>query len=189
MRAWAAGAALIFASGCGGPTPVQRRANVADEPASERRVDTGESEVVRRGPDREPAWSAKSASARLSYGGEGNFGGRFEDVSGLIFSEGKPASEFKARAGVAEQESETLILEGSVRIVGIESKATLSAMRVQWRPDRKLVLASGDVRVNTPDYSIGPFPSLLATPDLRQFGTPDTFPPASRPSKSPDGAN
>lgn len=160
-----------------------------EEPVPERRVATGPAEVVRRGQDRAPTWSASSASADLRYAGENAFGGEFENVRGKLFSKGEAASDFQAKRGIARQESETLVLEGAVRIVGLKSKAVLSATRVEWRPERELIEASGDVRVTTPDYSVGPFPSLLATPDLRRFGTPDTFAPASRLSKGPDGAN
>jgi hypothetical protein len=51
----------------------------------------------------------------------------------------------------------------------------MTALKLKWMPERKLIEASGHVMLESSDYIVGPFESILATPDLKKFGTPDTF--------------
>jgi hypothetical protein len=179
--------ALIVA-GCGPGEPKRAHAP-APEPSPERHIETEGAQVIRRGPDRRPLWSASSASASLTYAGEGAVSGTFRKVTGRLYERGVPASTFAAQTAFADQGTSRLDMSGQVVIAALRYEARMMADLVRWRPDLELIEASGGVRVTTPDYVVGPFQALLATPDLRRFGTPDTFPRAARPDKGRDGAN
>ena len=189
MRLWPAALAGVLLVGCGGGAKGPSAREDAEPPPVVRDVVVEAAEVTRRDDKQRVVWTARSAGATLRSQDDKAFGGEFDQVSGRLFTEGKAVSEFAADRGLAERESERLRLSGRVRVTSTKPPATLTAREVLWRPERGLIEALGDVRIQTPEYDAGPFERLWATPDLRRFGTPDTFPNAARPSERQDGPN
>lgn len=104
------------------------------------------------------------------------------EVSGQLFQKDAVASKFQASEAYADQEKNVLKLSNKVVITAEKQGLSLSADKVAWLPERQLIEASGHVMLDGRDYSAGPFDRLLATPDLKKAGTPDTF--GKQPSKS-----
>lgn len=114
-----------------------------------------------------------------------------DNVEGELYLKDAVASRFKALKGTADQESRELELLGNVSVTSegesepdlSDKKKTeelprdtkLTAQKVRWLEDKGLIEASGGVMVTSPDYKIGPYGKLWATPDLKDIGTPDMF--------------
>ena len=161
--------------GCGkqGPKPGAK----ADEqkPPEPRNVATGPVEVTTRGKDQKRQWTVRAQASALAFEGEGTLGGSMDNVEGELFLKDAVASKFKALEGKADQESRELELLGEVSVTSEKGKAVLTAQKVRWLEDKGLIEASGGVVVTNPDYKIGPYGKLWATPDLKDIGTPDMF--------------
>ncbi len=113
--------------------------------------------------------------AGLTLGRTGIQEGKMNGVSGTVYEAEKPKSTFTAETGYAKKETQTLFLEGKVIVKSPAYSATLRARKLEWLPDVKRYRATGDVTLSTPNGISGPMPELLATADLKRFGTPDTF--------------
>lgn len=96
-------------------------------------------------------------------------------VSGTLFEKDKETSDFYGQKAVSKKDSDVLALEGKVRVVSREQKATMYCDRLEWHGDRELVIAKGNVRVDSPLFVMEAGSELWCTPDLSQVATPDLF--------------
>ena len=105
--------------------------------------------------------------------------GTMNAVNGIVYEAekgvDKPKSTFTADSGYAKKATQTLFLEGRVVVKSPAYNATLKAKKLEWLPDVKRYRATGNVTLTTPTGTSGPMPELLATSDLKRFGTPDLF--------------
>ncbi|MBS1704697.1 MAG: LPS export ABC transporter periplasmic protein LptC [Armatimonadetes bacterium] len=171
----------LLTIGCGsGPsgqkaeTSTSAKPNAPQEP--ERAVASGKVEMVQRDEQREPQWAVKAQSAELNFDSEKKASGNLQGVSGDLYDKGKVVSTFKSNAGDVDQKQSVLNLRGQVVVQSKEQDAVLTADSVKWLAKLRLVKAEGAVQVIGKGYKMGPFPALLATPDLKKVGTPDRFP-------------
>lgn len=117
--------------------------------------------------------SAESSSVVLAQGQE--IDAEVQGVTGELYRDGKLASRYEARTGVANDARRTLKLKGTVRVTSEERKIVLSAAEIEWVDDRQLIAARGSVWIRSDAYEMGPLPELWATPDLSRIGSPDRF--------------
>lgn len=143
--------------------------------AEKRSAQTEKVEMVARDESRMRAWSVQAKSAKLNFAGEGKMSGDLVGVSGVLFKNDTEAGTFTADRGSANQEQRRLVLRGRVRLVSLTQKAVLTADELEWLDGEERVEARGNVRVRSERYEVGPFPKVLATPDLTDIGTPDMF--------------
>lgn len=120
-------------------------------------------------------YSVAWKSSALTLGRSGLREGAMNDVSGTVYEADRAKSTFTAKKGYAKRETQTLYLEGQVVVKSPQYQATLRAQKLEWLPDVKRYRATGGVTLSTPTGISGPMPELLATSDLRRFGTPDMF--------------
>lgn len=97
------------------------------------------------------------------------------DVKGEFFRKGKLASRFKAGRAAAKFGSNALEIDGGVEVSAASPRGALKARRIVWNPDKDRIEASGKVTVETDRYTLGPFNTLYASPNLDEVGTPDMF--------------
>jgi hypothetical protein len=120
-------------------------------------------------------WTVRWQSSQLEVGEDGNVSGEMKAVSGTIFRDDQPVSDFYADQGVAPQGSEELLLQGNVRIVARKPVSNLRCDRLVWRPQFNRVEAKGNVRMDLPPWQMGVLPEVWADPDLKEAATPDLF--------------
>ena len=154
-----------------------------------KRLYTGEGQSTVRGLEgtRPILYVIKWEKTQLDYTlKNGPSSGRLEDVSGDLYRDGKKVSHFTAKTGFADQEKKQLRLEGSVRVVSQDPKATMSCDRMVWQTDELLAKAYGGVTINfkveqpgpagttveADGGKIGPMDELWCLPDLGKAGTP-----------------
>jgi len=169
-------AVVATVMGCGGPpkqaSPAQPQEEAKSPPRS---IELGPTELIQKDPNLGTQWTVKGTSGRVTMQEDGKGSGELDNVSGAIFDNEQVTANYTAKHGKADQAAQTLNLTGNVVVIAKASSAKLVADQVRWLAGRKLIEASGNVTMKTQDYSIGPFPALLATPDLKTFGTPDRF--------------
>lgn len=145
-------------------------------------VNTEAAEATRSDPMGKKLWSVKWQSAQLEAGDR--IYGTMYAVSGTIYRNDKPVSDFYGERGVSKKDSDVLALEGKVRLVsrGVQDpgekpvpKATLYCDRLEWHGDRDLLIAKGNVRVESPLFVMDAGSELWSNPDLSQVATPDLY--------------
>jgi hypothetical protein len=136
-------------------------------------VNTEAAEATRSAPDGKKLWTVKWQSAQLEAGDR--IYGTMNTVSGTIFKNDKPVSDFYGEKGVSKKDSDVLALEGKVRVVSREQKATLYCDRLEWHGDRELAIAKGNVRVESPLFVMDAGSELWSNPELSQVATPDLY--------------
>ncbi|HMS56054.1 MAG TPA: LPS export ABC transporter periplasmic protein LptC [Fimbriimonadaceae bacterium] len=142
----------------------------------EREVNTGVGEVIRRSDSgQEDLWKVSWKSAKLEYTDDSRFGGAMNDVSGVIYENGKPVSQFTATEAVASKEDNILLLSGEVKVTSVKPEGTLSCEEVRYDGEKRRIEASGNVRVDSGLYSAGSFERVYARPDLTMIATPEWF--------------
>ena len=99
--------------------------------------------------------------------------GHLERPQGEIFTNGKPASTYRADTGDAVREAKRLDMRGDVVLRSSDGRQTLKSPAAQYRGDVKLLRATGGVVATGPFGTLSGVPELWATPDLRLIGTPD----------------
>lgn len=127
-------------------------------------------------------WNIRWQTADLAFDDSGEFSGTMEGVHGVLFKDGRESSTFEARTGTADKSSRVLLLEGSVVVESkdpsVKSKDPSGRMEcesMRWDPDREIIEATGNVRLETKEGILGPFDSLWFSPELKVAGTPDMF--------------
>ena len=121
-------------------------------------------------------YTIKWQSAALTLAeGVGIQEGRMNAVTGTVYEGQKAKSTFAAETGYAKKATQTLFLKGKVEVRSPQHGAVLRAAKLEWLPNVQRYRATGSVTLSTPTGISGPMPELLATSDLRRFGTPDLF--------------
>lgn len=145
-----------------------------DEPPA---VSAGPGEATRFSADgkREKQWTLRWETASEVSFDEGKVSGTMARVSGTLSRKNLDVSDFSADRAIATKTGKTLRLEGNVRLVSRDPKASLRCDSVVWRPDLNRVEAKGNVRVDLPPWEMGVLPEVWARPDLSEAATPDMF--------------
>jgi hypothetical protein len=173
------GIVALLAAGCGRGVPP--RANVAEEAyAPERDFATGPVEIVYKESSGVVGWTVTAKESTVTLASSGKVRGSLVGVSAVLFKGGKPSCRLRSDKGEADQGTGVLALAGNVEVVAVEQQTVLRAQRLKWNVRKGLLEAEGGVVVTTESYTIGPYPRLDATADLKRFGTPDHFGEASR---------
>lgn len=171
---------IAMVAGCGSSGSSQSKPRPApekpDPTAPRRQLESRDVTVAQRDERRVPQWTIKGDKALINVSENGKFSGTLEGVTGELYQDGRAASRFSAQRGEADQNRDTLSATGDVTITDTKTGTKLIAEHMKWLASRKLIEASGNVRVIGTDYEVGPMPRVLATPDLKKFGTPDRFP-------------
>lgn len=191
VRALLVTAFVMLLIGCGNPKSAEEKqdATPPKKPEKIEAISMNSASGIRFGPEKDEAtgkttrkklWKANWQAANLVYGEGGSFSGQMRGVDGEIYANEKTTSTFSAQTGEADKKVSRLVLEGSVVVTSLRDKTKLNAQRVEWLPDQKRILATGNVTLEGEWGVFGPADSLLATPDLRQFGNPNGFEDARR---------
>ena len=96
-------------------------------------------------------------------------------VKGELYRKGVVISRFAAPKGRFIEADKVLWLEGGVTIESEEKNLTLTARTIRWKEATGLISAEGNVWLKGEEFESGPAPTLVTTPDLERFGTPDRF--------------
>jgi hypothetical protein len=170
----------LLIAGCGSSGSARRPApSDDDKPKDEvRKAETAGGSAVRYsdGEDRKKLWSIEWGEAQLEYNDDGHFGGTLAEVKGQFFRQGVPAAEFLARQAETKLGSSVLSIEGGIRLSSKEPALTLTCDKVVWNPDLQRIEARGNVKVDSPRYTMGPAEVLFCSPDLKVIATPNMFP-------------
>jgi lipopolysaccharide export system protein LptA len=152
-------------------------------------VSTAAGEYTRKASaaSKERRWTVRWKSSELHYE-EGRAYGTMRDVTGTIFEDDQPVSDFSGDSAVSRRDSSVLSLEGNVKVLsrGLEvkpgpknvlsaTKATLTCDVLEWHGDQKLIIAKGNVRVDSMGYEFGTAPVLLSSADLSEVATPKMY--------------
>lgn len=134
--------------------------------------------VVTRYTESEPrrkVWSVRWKSADLTISEGGRFSGEMRGVEGNLYRGQALASRFRAELGLADRDSSVLKLSRGVIVETTMPKVRLTCDAMRWDPEREVIEATGNVRLETEDGVLGPFQKLWLSPELRVAGTPDLF--------------
>lgn len=169
--------AAMVAAGCGNRETKAPSEGGKDIPIPPEltKASTGPVSVERRGDDQSLQWTVRAESSNLELNSPNKLAGNLNKVTGCLYQKGVIASKFSADLANADQAKNKLDLSGQVVLNAEKEGLKMTALKLKWVPERKLIEASGHVMLESSDYIVGPFESILATPDLKKFGTPDTF--------------
>jgi hypothetical protein len=178
-------AAAVLATSCGRSEQTKPKVapNDVATPASasgvQQVVRSGDGEATRYSADgkRTPLWSVRWKEAEIDLGTKGFFGGRMEQVSGTLYDSGKQTSTYRANRATADRNSDLLVLQGEVELQSPERGMVLACERLEYRPERKMLRATGNVRIQVNGGLLTAGQELLATPDLKTVSTPELFSP------------
>ncbi len=157
--------------GKGGPVaPVS-----GQKEGEERFLNSGPVELDARRDGGGKAWELSAESSRLGVDEDGKSRVFLSGVAGTVFEDGKVASRFTAKDAKADSEARSLVLSGGVTVSAEGKKATLVADKVRWIDERRVFAASGSVRIESPDWTLGPMDEVWALADLTKVGSPEKF--------------
>jgi len=142
--------------------------------------------LERRSDSGELHWRIEAKASQIEIDPESRVEGELKNVEGTLYEKGQVASTFTATEASANQQNSHLELRGEVKVLGHKDGLVLKAQRVRWLPERQLIEASGRVMLENASFTVGPFPRLLSTPDLKQTGTPDVFSTQAKGIKKPE---
>jgi hypothetical protein len=126
---------------------------------------------------RVPVWKITWKNATLDVDQAGGLSGVFRQVNGEMFKKERAASKFSAASGEAHRESGDLALTGDVVVHSTSNSSTLRCDHVHYSSKGKqLITATGRVRLQGHWGAVSGLATVIATPDLKTFGTPDLFP-------------
>ncbi len=74
-----------------------------------------------------------------------------QGVTGSFFKDGETVLTTRATRGQANQETQELRLEGAVQAQSLNDQVSLQAERLEWQPEQKRLLATGNVVLNKAD--------------------------------------
>lgn len=140
-------------------------------------IATENSVLVRRNEAGQVLMQARSESSTTSFDRDDRSDANsiLKGVTGELYQKGMVVSRFKAPQGRFLQNEKTLVLEGGVTITSEEKKIVMTSNSVRWKEASGLITAEGNVWLKGQGFESGPAPSLVTTPDLECFGTPDRF--------------
>jgi hypothetical protein len=123
-------------------------------------------------PDGQLAWSVASKNLISKVSEIGPNFLNVADVHGSIYKLGQRSAVFHADRGSGTQNS-VLELNGNVVVTSVEESRILTCDDLKWDPQRRVAIATGNVRYQAIGTTAGPFPEIWAAPDLGTLGTPD----------------
>lgn len=154
---------------------VAEAAKRAKENSQRHVVQTGASELFVTDEDGKKVWSLRSKSSRFGIDDTGTNQGFLEDVTGTLYTDGKPVSTFKATSAKADTSAHVLKLTGGTEVKSLEYDAVLHADQIEWLDARGLISATGNVTLTSDTWTFGPSAAVYTRPDLTKFGSPDKF--------------
>lgn len=144
--------------------------------------------MVEEGPrkgSRDRLWEVRWKDALLESQGEGSMFGTMEGVEGTIFRADRPTSDFSGQRAESEKDSDVLVLEGDVKVISREIQAeagarktpsaTIYCDRIEWHSKLDLLVAKGNVHVESKGFHFGNAQELWCASDLSRIGTPDLY--------------
>ena len=176
--------ALVVGAGCAkGPST-----NKSGEPAktgAEKKPTDASPQAINLGPGdttaytidspRRPLWTLRWESARLTGVAQKQVIGEVTPASGEILRVNEPSIPFSADRGRGDQVQKKLDLDGNVKLSSQSPKVTLFCQSLRYDASAKIVIAKGNVRVESVSGTLSTDQELWATPDLRIVGTKDEF--------------
>ncbi len=140
-------------------------------------VATENSVLIRRSEAGEVLMQARSESSTTSFDRKDRSDANsiLKGVTGELYQKGVIVSRFRAPQGRFLQNEKILVLEDGVTITSEEKKIVMTSNSVQWKEASGLITAQGNVWLKGQGFESGPAPSLVTTPNLERFGTPDRF--------------
>lgn len=173
---------LVVAVGCSSSSG--KKSSEKKDPEKEakeepRRLYTGSGEATVRDPkgDRPIRYVLKWDKTQLDYTLEGGaLDGVIDNVAGELYRDGKLGCKFTASSATADKAKNLLVLSGKVTAIGIDPKAKLECEKLEWRTDKKLMKATGNVTITLEQGVVGPVDELWCLPDLEKAGTPGLLP-------------
>jgi hypothetical protein len=162
---------LLVAVGCGGaeePAPVDQ----APEPEQEdsATIELGQIEGELKG-----RWTMEAQDSSVQIEGEDRSVASVRAVKGKLLKGDAVESQFLADSGEANTQTGRLVLSGKVRVTSEKDDVYLLADKVTYDEKLALIIAEGNVTVNSDAWLSGPYDRLVATPGLERVGTPDRF--------------
>jgi hypothetical protein len=136
---------------------------------------TGPIEILHRNKNHELLWKIQAASSRVSYAGKQQTSGTLEKVQGELFRNHRVFARFSAERAYADENKDQLELQGTAKLFSESEKITLYANKILWLSSEKKFSATGNVRIETHSYTMGPLEAVKANEALTDIGTPDTF--------------
>lgn len=116
---------------------------------------------------------AQKSSVKLE--GEERSLAQVSAVQGQLLKGDVVESRFLADSGEADTATGRLVLSGKVKVTSERDSIYLTADKVTYDEKLALIIAEGNVKVNSEAWVSGPYDRLVATPGLERVGTPDRF--------------
>ena len=126
-------------------------------------------------PSRHRVWKLVWNSAKVDLKEGLRPEGILLDVNATVYDQDQGVTTIHADKGVAIRDSAVLSLRDHVIAKSAARDARLTCEALKWDPDRRILIATGNVRYHAGGLEAGPFPEVWASPDMERFGTPDTF--------------
>ena len=126
-------------------------------------------------------YSIKWKSAIISGTGTDAFQSTLKDVSGTIYKDGKPTTEYSADTGFVDRTEKLLTAEGRVHVKALPgngkelSGMSMTSERMSYREGDRIIRAAGNVTIKRDDFDAGPFPELWCSNDLGEIATPAAY--------------
>lgn len=178
------GLGLVLGAGCSkAPTSTktadQTKSGATKEPSevSPKAINLGPGDTTAYTTDspRRPLWVLRWESARLTGVDQKQVIGEVTPATGEILRVNEPSIPFSADRGRGDQVQKQLDLVGNVKLSSQSPKATLFCQSLRYDASAKIVIAKGNVRVESESGTLSTDQELWATPDLRIVGTKDEF--------------
>ncbi len=120
-------------------------------------------------------WMTNWESLDMNVTSDNTSSGKMHVVTGSLYQEGKPTTDFSGDEGTADQSRQLLELSNHVKLISRTQSTTLTATKMSHEARKKLVVASGGVKVDGKAGKAGVFDKLYASVDLKRIGTQDHF--------------
>lgn len=159
------------------PGRVTKTGTEPKPPPRQGTVETGTAEITKfiDEPERHKAWKLQWVVAKINLKEGFRPEGELDNVDATIYDREQGVTTVHADKGVTERASPLLSLQDNVTAISRSRDARLTCNALKWDPQRRIIIATGNVRYHWQSLDAGPFPEVWASPDMERFGTPDTF--------------
>lgn len=120
-------------------------------------------------------WTMEAQKSSVKLEGEERSLAQVSAVQGQLLKGDVVESRFLADSGEADTATGRLVLSGKVKVTSERDSIYLTADKVTYDEKLALIIAEGNVKVNSEAWVSGPYDRLVATPGLERVGTPDRF--------------
>jgi len=169
---------LLCVSGCGGKKPEAKATSKPPEKAEIPPIvnlESGAADTFSSKLPREKLWTIRWKQAQVRPDSESTGTGSFEIVSGEILEAEAVSNRYEALQGKVDTARRTVELVGKVKLTSTKVDAVLTCDRVTYRESDKIVKATGNIRVTSPQGELQMDGPLWATPGLEKVGSPEVF--------------